>query len=336
MMKINSFLIVLLEMLLMLIWMGVYTLVPFYEFEFISVDHWGFNKEFKLVNYALQIAVVGYLIMIPFINIRYQKIGRQFKSTVLYQKLKSKTYDGQFRQILLSYFLKFQFIPLMFLGMLAFGTYTYGYLIEMKSMWKVLGSGTVFFNEWFYYFFHYLTMTIILAVYAFGYIVESDQLGSRIKKVDDNPFTWVITLICYAPWYALMAYVIPMGALDSAFFKNAEITKVVRMFLIILILLKVWSVVTLGTKSSNLTNRGIVTSGPYQWVRHPHYLSKLIFWWIVLIPSAIGNYWLISGMIFWTTIYVLRGLMEENFLKSDPEYQAYMKAVKWRFIPGVF
>ena len=38
-----------------------------------------------------------------------------------------------------------------------------------------------------------------------------------------------------------------------------------------------------------------------------------------------------------TGCYVWRALLEERFLAATaPEYAAYLKQVRWRFIPGVF
>ena len=39
--------------------------------------------------------------------------------------------------------------------------------------------------------------------------------------------------------------------------------------------------------------------------------------------------------LVWLTIYVCRALVEEAFLKQTPEYRAYMKKTRYRFIPGI-
>ena len=49
-----------------------------------------------------------------------------------------------------------------------------------------------------------------------------------------------------------------------------------------------WSSVALGFKASNLTNRGIVSRGPYAFVRHPAYAAKNLAWWIGAVPGLIG------------------------------------------------
>jgi protein-S-isoprenylcysteine O-methyltransferase Ste14 len=105
----------------------------------------------------------------------------------------------------------------------------------------------------------------------------------------------------------------------------------------------VWATVALGLRARNLTNRGIVTTGPYRWTRHPTYVSKNVSWWIGATPLflklACTDPWrlvpAILGTAAWSGISVLRALTEERHLGSDPDYRAYRSRVGWRFIPGL-
>jgi protein-S-isoprenylcysteine O-methyltransferase Ste14 len=45
---------------------------------------------------------------------------------------------------------------------------------------------------------------------------------------------------------------------------------------------------------------------------------------------------IVWGFIGWGTIYFLRALTEEKFLMRDPDYVAYCRKVKYRFIPGIY
>ena len=92
--------------------------------------------------------------------------------------------------------------------------------------------------------------------------------------------------------------------------------------------------VALGPKASNLTNRGIVSAFPYSIIRHPAYISKVLMWWITMLPRI--NMSFVLGMSFWTFIYFLRTITEERHLMADPDYQAYCKNVRWRFVPGLY
>jgi protein-S-isoprenylcysteine O-methyltransferase Ste14 len=43
------------------------------------------------------------------------------------------------------------------------------------------------------------------------------------------------------------------------------------------------------------------------------------------------------SVIAWAGIYYVRAITEERHLKgTDPDYEIYMKKVKYRFIPGVW
>jgi len=79
--------------------------------------------------------------------------------------------------------------------------------------------------------------------------------------------------------------------------------------------------------------REIVTGGMYRYVRHPIYSSYFL--------AAIG--WGLSCWSFTNALviaigcamYVIKTLMEESFLSTDPAYAAYMKKVRWRWFPGL-
>lgn len=327
---------VLIELSLILIGLGLYELFPFFQFYFSGWKNFGISKSSFWVENGLYFLAIAYLFVIPVMIQRYDKVDKKTKSFIVFEKLVQRKFDKEFWFCIRVFILKFIYIPLMCLGAIYYGEVLVSVVLKIKEIETASWNVIQWINEYLFQCFIYLAMTVVLIVYAFGYCVESEFLNNRIKSVDDNLFSWIVTLICYWPLYPLVFYVIPMGAQDIAFYKNVEITTVVRIFIMLTISIKVWSVLTLGSRSSNLTNRGIVTYGPYKWVRHPHYLTKLIVMWIGVVPSMIQNYWLIGGMIFWTTIYVLRALTEEQHLKRDTDYSNYMKKVKWRFIPGIY
>ena len=115
---------------------------------------------------------------------------------------------------------------------------------------------------------------------------------------------------------------------------------------LLLIFIYVAASAALFTKGSNLTNRGTVTCFPYNIVRHPAYITKVLGWVIGSIPVVakilhsehvvkyLALY--IIGAITMTFIYYVRALTEERHLSRDPEYRAYMKKVKYQFIPKVW
>ena len=54
--------------------------------------------------------------------------------------------------------------------------------------------------------------------------------------------------------------------------------------LVVLAGIYAWATVAFGPRFSNLTNRGILTHGPYRFTRHPAYLAKNCLWWLTTVP----------------------------------------------------
>jgi protein-S-isoprenylcysteine O-methyltransferase Ste14 len=191
-----------------------------------------------------------------------------------------------------------------------------------------------FFNNHFYGLALATIFLIDTGFFAFGYLFEASWLKNKIRSVDTSFFGWFVALACYPPFTDVIAKWAPWHTNDYARFGSPETTFAVRILLLLLLIGYVSASVSLGTKCSNLTNRGIVTSGPYSIVRHPAYICKNLFWWIVLIPTILYTPMAIFGMAFWTFMYFLRAVTEERHLIKDADYQAYCQKVKWRFVPG--
>ena len=79
--------------------------------------------------------------------------------------------------------------------------------------------------------------------------------------------------------------------------------------------------------------RRIVTRGAYRFVRHPIYtgtfVSLLAF---VLRAFSVLN---LTMAVVLIALLMLRGLVEERFLREDAGYAAYLQEVRWRWFPGV-
>lgn len=77
--------------------------------------------------------------------------------------------------------------------------------------------------------------------------------------------------------------------------------------------------------------RGLVTHGPYRWVRHPMYLGELVSGLGLVLPALsphnLAVYLLFCGLQYW------RAVNEERALEAAfPEYRAYRHRT-WRLIP---
>ena len=320
------------EMLMIWVGLGLYKLVLFGELAY-ETELGLYYQENKSIEILFYLACIYSVIAIP-IFLRKDKKECGSKLLYLLNSLAKKKFDDKAKNIALAFGVKLFFIPLMIPWTVEFAFVIKGMLFDTT---KTYSSFVVYFNKYLFLLISYLIGFVALLYYSFGYLIESSYLNNKIKSVEPTIFGWVVTLICYPLFITFVLIAIPFYTNDMAFFKNQEITFIVRIFLLLVMTFKIWSIAALGAKCSNLTNRGIVTKGPYKWVRHPHYLAKLIVWWVTLIPAfAIYDFWIIGTMVFWTVIYILRAVTEENHLLADEDYVAYCSQVKWRFIPYIF
>lgn len=98
------------------------------------------------------------------------------------------------------------------------------------------------------------------------------------------------------------------------------------------LLLSVTSRVTLGRNVSIVpAQRNLVTTGPYAYIRHPIY--TVVFLTYVSLNLQCFS---IVNLAMTTTVFslfMLKSLAEEAFLKKDTDYVAYMQKVRYRWIP---
>jgi Isoprenylcysteine carboxyl methyltransferase (ICMT) family len=179
-----------------------------------------------------------------------------------------------------------------------------------------------------------LMFVIDVAFATVGYLLTMKPLDAHIRSATPYAAGWTAALICYPP-FGLMN---PGGPLDYQSNDNQWIfwlqghpllLGLVGTLLVLLTAIYAWATVAFGLRFSNLTDRGILTHGPYAFTKHPAYLSKNLFWWLSSLPflmnsdnpiDAIRNTALlavVSGIYYW------RAKTEEWHLGADPAYRAY-------------
>jgi len=103
-------------------------------------------------------------------------------------------------------------------------------------------------------------------------------------------------------------------------------------------IVRCWVIRTLGdhwnVQVMDSTRLGVVTDGPFRFVRHPNYAA--VFAEMIALP-LIHTAWItaLAGAIGHIAVLAQRLSTEERVLFANPDYRAAM-AGKPRFLPGLF
>jgi len=162
---------------------------------------------------------------------------------------------------------------------------------------------------------------------------HQQQLVSRgAARVADPRFRWMV---------ALHTSVLLGAALEVVFLKRPFIPVLAAiMFAIFLAAngVRWWVIRTLGdhwnVQVVDSTSLGVVTSGPFRFVRHPNYAA--VFAEMLALP-LIHTAWItaLAGALAHVAVLAQRLSTEETALFANPEYRAAMTG-KPRFLPGLF
>lgn len=167
-----------------------------------------------------------------------------------------------------------------------------------------------------------------------GYASESRWLGNKTRSVEPTALGWAACIFCYPPFNNVLGTYLPLENGPAHFAPNSDWYLVFKAATVFLFAIYSSATVAFGWKFSNLTNRGIVSRGPYRFVRHPAYLCKCSAWWLEHIPTIT-----LVKAFFLTLlcgVYALRAWTEERHLSRDPDYVAYKKKTPWVLFPGVY
>ena len=178
--------------------------------------------------------------------------------------------------------------------------------------------------------------TVDVALATVGYLLTMRPLDAHIRSANPYMAAWTAALLCYPPFIQMG----DGGPFDYGvgnyrengwihwFEGHPTVLALLGAVLVVLTAIYAWATMAFGIRFSNLTNRGIVTHGPFAVTRHPAYLSKNLYWWIATLPmlstgtlvDAARATVLLGGV---SGIYYWRAKTEERHLSADPAYVAY-------------
>jgi methyltransferase len=157
---------------------------------------------------------------------------------------------------------------------------------------------------------------------------QRQMAAQGVQKVPDPHFRWMVLVhagVLIAAYGEVVAFQRPFVPVMGVLFLVATG-------------LRVWVMRTMRThwnvEVMASAPLGVVTEGPYRFVRHPNYLAVVLELiaiplfhgaWITALVGSLGNAWVLSKRLE----------VEERVLLADPGYRAAM-ASKARFLPGLF
>ena len=185
----------------------------------------------------------------------------------------------------------------------------------------------------------WLAALFIPMIISFVYLVKRDPalLERRTRTNETRPIQkWIIAVSVI---YFLIVFILP--GFDKRFGWSA-----VPVWLVIaadLVIFAAFTFYNLVLKTNTFASRVIeveqgqqvITTGPYALVRHPMYLSMILF--MVATPLALGSYWAFIPSLALIPLLAARAKNEEELLIKDlPGYREYMQQTRYRLLPGVW
>ena len=179
-----------------------------------------------------------------------------------------------------------------------------------------------------------LMFVLDVAFATVGYLLTMKPLDAHIRSATPYASGWAAALICYPPFIMMGGggpFDYHQGTAEwTHWLADYPVLLYVNgAILVILTAIYAWATIVFGLRFSNLTDRGILTNGPYAFTKHPAYLSKNAFWWLSTLPflattgsmtDMIRNTALlamVSGVYYW------RAKTEELHLSANVEYRDY-------------
>ncbi|RUM03817.1 methyltransferase family protein [Rhizobium chutanense] len=274
------------------------------------------------LSIALAIATIVYVAVTDLIAKQPDDYLHQAGRAVLMQDFREE--DVLFALRLLA--IKCFFLVLMFSsGMAALAD------LADKPAWAFPPLSAAWFEGWTRLVF---LLDVILA--AGGYIATFKLFGWHVRATETTALGWLVCLICYEPFFPAISHAfVPYGdgpGWESVIREGSIVFILWSGAMLFCALIYVWATIAFGPRFSNLTHRGIITSGPYRFIKHPAYVAKNIAWWLFAAPSFVAS-GLTEGLAragmlaIVSLIYLMRARAEERMLSRDPAYRDYAASI---------
>ena len=161
---------------------------------------------------------------------------------------------------------------------------------------------------------------------------QQEMISQGAAKVEEPRFRWMV----------LLHTAVLIGAAVEVVFLKRPFYPILAALMFAIFLaanaVRWWVIRTLGqhwnVQIMDSTRLGVITSGPFRFVRHPNYAA--VFAEMLALP-LIHTAWITALLGSVLHMVVLRNRLstEESVLFANPDYRAAMTG-KPRFLPGLF
>lgn len=227
------------------------------------------------------------------------------------------------KELLLAWLVKLIFIPLMYSWLMMATEDLLAFNWSLAPSFLIKGL-----------FMYGLAADLLIA--TAGYLFATRLLGNAVISTDKTWGGWVICLLCYPPLIWIYQQVMQQSnnLVWTDWLQPDQLLFWFWAAAVTLTWIIYWlSTLHFGLRFANLSWRGLVSTGPYRWVKHPAYLSKNLYWWLYLVPfyGVTSSYELIRnflGLCFVSLVYFLRAYTEERHLMQFAEYRNYVELIR--------
>jgi protein-S-isoprenylcysteine O-methyltransferase Ste14 len=170
-------------------------------------------------------------------------------------------------------------------------------------------------------------LPLIAALINYLILVITMVMHRPPKHVTPIPGYWLLAFVA-SYWLSFSIVLLQIGRPLAA-------SLITDSLAILGLLVVVWARLSLGRNIGLVpAQRELVQGGAYAYMRHPVYTGVLISHLAFVLRAYSPLNALLMGLgFFWFIPF--KSLVEEDFLRHDPQYAAYMQRVRTRWIPFV-
>ena len=146
------------------------------------------------------------------------------------------------------------------------------------------------------------------------------------KRVTLNPAYWLLAFFA-TYWPLLILAILQQG-------RPVVPSSISDTIAICALAVTLWARFSLGRNIGFVpAQRDIVTGGAYRYMRHPIYTGVFLGSFALALRAYTPRNAGLLGL--GALLFVIKSFIEENFLRADPQYAAYLNNVRARWIPYV-